>query len=77
MVVTVRFFAELREQRGQSEVKVKVTETLTVAQIWARVYVDKPWPKRVLTAVNMEYATPDTLVHDGDEVAFFPPVTGG
>jgi molybdopterin synthase sulfur carrier subunit len=31
----------------------------------------------MLVAVNMEYARPDQPVRDGDEVAFFPPVTGG
>ena len=31
----------------------------------------------VRAAVNQEFATPSTPIHDGDEVAFFPPVTGG
>ena len=31
----------------------------------------------VRAAVNQEFAQPDTPVRDGDEVAFFPPVTGG
>jgi molybdopterin converting factor small subunit len=30
-----------------------------------------------MTAVNLDYARPDTALSDGDEVAFFPPVTGG
>ena len=34
-------------------------------------------PARVLCARNMEYCEPGTEVHPGDEVAFFPPVTGG
>jgi len=34
-------------------------------------------PESLLAAVNMEYARPDQPVRDGDEVAFFPPVTGG
>jgi molybdopterin synthase sulfur carrier subunit len=77
MVVTVKFFAELRERKGQSELKIKISEALTVAQIWTKVCADMAFPERVLIAVNMEYATQNTLVHDGDEVAFFPPVTGG
>lgn len=77
MVITVKFFAELREQRGQSELKLKIPNALTVMQVWAKVCMDKPLPERVLIAVNMEYATRDTLVRDGDEVAFFPPITGG
>jgi sulfur-carrier protein len=34
-------------------------------------------PESMLAAVNMEYAELDFPVQDGDEVAFFPPVTGG
>ncbi len=34
-------------------------------------------PARVRAAVNQTLAAPDTPVHDGDEIAFFPPVTGG
>ncbi len=34
-------------------------------------------PRLVRAAVNQEFATPDTPVAPGDEVAFFPPVTGG
>jgi molybdopterin converting factor small subunit len=31
----------------------------------------------MLAAVNMEYVLLDVLVQEGDELAFFPPVTGG
>jgi molybdopterin synthase sulfur carrier subunit len=34
-------------------------------------------PPNTLVAINQEYATPEQPVRDGDEVAFFPPVTGG
>lgn len=34
-------------------------------------------PSLVRAAVNQDFATPETPVHDGDEIAFFPPVTGG
>lgn len=34
-------------------------------------------PRTVRCAVNQEFATPETPVAQGDEVAFFPPVTGG
>ncbi len=61
----------------------RVEETLateglaTVADVWKAVSEGKPIPDQILCAVNMDYATPDTEVKDGDEVAFFPPVTGG
>ena len=39
--------------------------------------VPSPIARTVRCAVNQEFAEPATLVHPGDEVAFFPPVTGG
>jgi len=38
---------------------------------------DQPLPDNVLAARNMEYVKVDCTLADGDEVAFFPPVTGG
>ena len=35
------------------------------------------FPKNILCAVNQEMAAADTIVNEDDEVAFFPPVTGG
>lgn len=49
----------------------------TVADVWARVSGDQPLPRTVRVAVNQEYADLKQLVKDGDEIAFFPPVTGG
>ncbi len=36
-----------------------------------------PLPGNILAAVNMDYVELDSNVKDGDEIAFFPPVTGG
>ena len=56
---------------------ISVPENTTVAQVWALVVKDKSLPDNVLAAKNMEYIDLDTLVEEGDEIAFFPPVTGG
>lgn len=77
MTINVKFFASLREEIGRSEVKIEATDSLTVAQAWAQTCDDAPLPAYILMAVNMEYVDQNTLVRDGDEVAFFPPVTGG
>jgi molybdopterin synthase sulfur carrier subunit len=48
-----------------------------IAQLWPLLVPDQPLPENVLTARNMEYVQADTIVRNGDEIAFFPPVTGG
>jgi len=76
MSITVKFFASIRERLGKSEEKIDFSEAVTVAGVWERV-VGGSLPPNTLVAVNQEYATPEHSIHDGDEVAFFPPVTGG
>jgi len=77
MRIQVRFFAALRERVGVSERAISVPENTTVAQVWDLAVEDKSLPDNVLAAKNMEYIDLDTLVAEGDEIAFFPPVTGG
>ncbi len=77
MSIIVKFFASLREHVGKSELHIESTDALTCAKIWAQVCHEEPLPSHVLMAVNQEYADPNTRVHEGDEIAFFPPVTGG
>ncbi|GAB4258374.1 MAG: molybdopterin converting factor subunit 1 [Methylomicrobium sp.] len=77
MSITVRYFASLKDSLGKSEDRLDVDEQITVAQLWQNLHPDKPIPENVLAAVNMEYVSFDYAVTDGDEVAFFPPVTGG
>ena len=77
MAIQVRFFASLREKLGRAEESIDPAEIVTVADVWARVAGDLALPPSTLVAVNTEYAGVDQVVKDGDEVAFFPPVTGG
>ena len=76
MSITVRFFASLRERLGKGQDIIDSKGIANVADVW-RQSARIPFPDNVLAAVNMEYAQPDRPVQDGDEVAFFPPVTGG
>ena len=77
MSIKVLLFASLREEFGLSEVALEATEIRTVSDVWNRLCEGRQVTIRVLNSVNMEYAEPDAPVSDGDEVAFFPPVTGG
>lgn len=75
MSIQVKFFASLREQLGKSEVELAMAAD--AGDAWNQATGGKPCPDNLLVAVNLEYAGIDTVVKDGDEVAFFPPVTGG
>lgn len=77
MAIQVRYFAGMRERMGRADESVDADRVATVADVWARVSGNKPLPASVLVAVNMEYTDVNHEVKDGDEVAFFPPVTGG
>lgn len=76
MSITVRFFASIRERLGKEQDIIESKDITCAADVWNRV-AKIPLPANMLVAVNMEYARPDQPVRDGDEVAFFPPVTGG
>lgn len=77
MSIKVRYFASLKESVGRSEDDLTITKLLTVHEVWNRANPDKTLPANILAAVNMDYVELDKIVKDGDEVAFFPPVTGG
>lgn len=77
MSIRVRYFASLKDSLGRAGDELELHNISTVAQIWQQANGGKPLPENVLTAVNMDYVDLDYRVQDGDEVAFFPPVTGG
>lgn len=77
MSIRVRYFASLREKMGRNEEQICPDGITTVNDLWKAVDEGRPLPDNLLCAVNMEYADACRAVNDGDEVAFFPPVTGG
>jgi molybdopterin synthase sulfur carrier subunit len=77
MSIRVRYFASLREKMGRVEETLVAEGLETVSDVWKAVSEGRPLPEHILCAVNMDYASPTSPVTDGDEVAFFPPVTGG
>jgi sulfur-carrier protein len=83
--LTILYFAWLRERIGVSEESISPPDSVaTVADLvdWladldqrhATAFKDR---KSVRCAVNQEFADTSTALRPGDEVAFFPPVTGG
>jgi molybdopterin converting factor subunit 1 len=84
-VITILYFAWLRERTGLSEESMALPDTgMTVADLIALLAARGPGHaaafqnrRTVRCAVNQEFADPATVLRSGDEVAFFPPVTGG
>lgn len=76
-MINVKFFASLQEELGKQAISLQCDTPVDVLTVWTQASAGSPFPANTLCAVNMEYVKPDALVQDGDEVAFFPPVTGG
>ena len=77
MSIEVKFFASLRESLGKASATLPAANALTVQAAWEQATGNASLPVNTLCAINMEYARLDDPIRDGDEVAFFPPVTGG
>ena len=81
IAVRVLFFGAARDAVGQSEVNLSLTGPVNGADAFEQVLGQFPGLRRfgrsLLFAINEEYAPPDREVHAGDELAVFPPVSGG
>ncbi len=77
MKVKVKYFAGLRERFGRDEEVLELAEGTDVGGLWQRLITGHTLPDGIMSTVNMEYVQDDVILHEGDEVAFFPPVTGG
>ena len=77
MSIQIKLFATLADEIGKRAGTMDYEEGLTVASLWSSFSGQSEIPNGVLCAINYDYAEPDQLLNDGDEIAFFPPVTGG
>ena len=82
MQVTVKTFAQTREITGEDNIALYLSDTSTVETAISQLKTrsDK-WQLAlegsVLTGCNQELCDHQTVLRDGDELALFPPVTGG
>jgi molybdopterin converting factor subunit 1 len=81
MQVKVLLFATLRQAAGAASVRIEVPDQAAVAQVRAVLMQQYPGMaglfQRALAAVNQEFAPEDLIIAERDEMAFFPPVSGG
>lgn len=81
MKVRLLFFAVLRDIAGSDQQELALDEGTTAAEVWEslrRSYGKlADYSRPPMIAINESYAAPDTMLRDGDELAFIPPVAGG
>ncbi len=82
MKVSVKLFGSLREEIGANTIEIDdLDASARVRDL--RDLLNERYPifvrfgERVAVSVNLEMSEPDAALHDGDEVAFLPPVSGG
>jgi len=81
MKLKVMLFARLKELAGQETIEIDVDPESKIGDLW-KLLCDR-YPKlktaesNVLFSQNQEFAGPQAELHEGDEVAVFPPVSGG
>ncbi len=81
MQVKVLLFATLRQAANAASVRIEVPEQSAVSEVRAALVRQFPGMaglfQHALAAVNQEFAPEDQKIKKGDELAFFPPVSGG
>ncbi|HEY0139264.1 MAG TPA: molybdopterin converting factor subunit 1 [Thermoanaerobaculia bacterium] len=81
MKVRLLYFAVLRDIAGVDQTELDLVEGTTANDVWQTLRTRYPqltdYKLPPMTAINEDYATPEAVLHDGDELAFIPPVAGG
>ena len=81
-MINVLFFASLREQLGCEKLELSsdgITDVQSLLSALTKLHPNysNAFNQSILVAVNQEMSTREQTLKPGDEVAFFPPVTGG
>jgi len=82
-MITVKYFASLKAIAEKEEEQIEVQSSISMDQLSD--IISKTSPKmadiirdnKIMISVNKEMSDADTVIHDGDEVAFLPPFSGG
>lgn len=82
MHITVKTFAQTRELSGEDNISLKIEAGATIETVVKHLtargsHWELALSGSILSARNHQLCDTQTVLNDGDEVAFFPPVTGG
>lgn len=77
MTIKVRFFASLKESTGAKDIELNGDTIKTAHDAWRQATNNQALPDNILCAVNHQHTNLEHVINDGDEIGFFPPVTGG
>ena len=80
MTVRIRLFAIMAQHAHTGTLTLELAEGARLSTVRGeleRRFEKIPWPAGTMLAVNQEYASPEHLLHPGDEIAVIPPVSGG
>lgn len=79
--ISLKLFAIYQEAYGAEVLHWQVPPGSTVMDVYQRLLGDRPslaeWQSVTRFGVNLEFVPPETVLQDGDEVVFIPPVSGG
>ena len=82
-MITLKYFASLKSIAEKEEDRLDIENPITIDQLSDIISKTAPKmgemirEKKVLISVNQEMASVETIIYDGDEVAFLPPFSGG
>ena len=82
-MITLKYFASLKSIAEKEEDRLDIENPITLDQLSDIISKTAPKmgemirEKKVLVSINQEMASVDTIIQDGDEVAFLPPFSGG
>lgn len=81
MEIKVRFFAVYREVVGQPQIDLEIDDGSNLGDLLELLFDLCPklkrWSDSIVCSVNRKYADPDAVLHQGDDIALLPPVSGG
>jgi molybdopterin converting factor small subunit len=78
---TVLLFASLKERIGAKQISVHASETVVLNDFLETLFLQfpqlKPFSNNLVVSINQKYAAEDQVIFPNDEIALFPPVSGG